>query len=233
MQEVGAGDEGAAVAVLIVEDEQAIAENLYDYLEAGGYRCDYAATLAEAAARCRAGKYAVLLVDRNLPDGDGAHWVRALREQGDYTPVLLLTARDGLDDKLDGFAAGADDYLAKPYALQEVAARLQVLQRRAVAPAVAVSEYRGLRLDPAARAATLDGCALPLSPKAWRLLATLAAQPGRVFARRELEIAIWGEAQASSDNLRSVLLGLRKALAAHPGWQVENVHGLGYKLALG
>ena len=88
------------------------------------------------------------------------------------------------------------------------------------------------RLDPAARAASLDGQALNLSPKAWRLLATLAAQPGRVYARRELEIAIWGEAQASSDNLRSVLLGLRKTLAAHPAWQVENVHGLGYKLAL-
>lgn len=229
MREAAADD---AVAVLIVEDERTIAENLYDYLEAGGYRCDYAASLAEAAARCRAGKYAVLLVDRNLPDGDGAQWVRSLREQGDYTPVLLLTARDGLDDKLDGFAAGADDYLVKPYALQEVAARLQVLQRRAVAPVPAVREYRGLRLEPAARAASLDGQALNLSPKAWRLLATLAAQPGRVYARRELEIAIWGEAQASSDNLRSVLLGLRKALAAHPGWQVENVHGLGYKLAL-
>jgi len=72
--------------VLIVEDERTIAENLYDYLEAGGYRCDYAASLAEAAARCRAGKYAVLLVDRNLPDGDGAQWVRSLREQG----VLLV-----------------------------------------------------------------------------------------------------------------------------------------------
>jgi DNA-binding response OmpR family regulator len=224
--------DGQGVAVLIVEDEPAIAGNLYDFLEACGYACDYAATLAEAGRRCREEKYAVLLVDRNLPDGDGIDLIRRLRAAGDVTPALLLTARDDLEDKLDGFAAGADDYLVKPFALREVAARLLVLQRRALAQRPERLVRGGFQLDPATRAARFGERELQLSPKAWRLLAALLACPGEVCRRRELEIAVWGEAQPSSDNLRSVLLGLRKALAPLPGVHVENVHGLGYRLVL-
>lgn len=219
--------------VLIVEDDRAIAENLYDYLEAAGHQCDYAMTLAAAKRQLVAQAFDVLVLDRNLPDGDGATLARSLRAAGEMLPILMLTARDTLEDKLLGFDAGADDYLAKPFALQELAARLQVLVRRSrVQQATGETMVCGrLRLDASARQVMLDGQLLSLPPKALRLLTVLMPHPGRLFSRRELEIAVWGQEQEASDNLRSVLLTLRKALAGS-GIEIENVHGLGYKLVV-
>ncbi len=219
--------------VLIVEDDRAIAENLYDYLEAAGHQCDYAMTLAAAKRQLVAQAFDVLVLDRNLPDGDGATLARSLRAAGEMLPILMLTARDTLEDKLLGFDAGADDYLAKPFALQELAARLQVLVRRSRGQqATGETMVCGrLRLDASARQVLLDGQLLSLPPKALRLLTVLMPHPGRLFSRRELEIAVWGQEQEASDNLRSVLLTLRKALAGS-GIEIENVHGLGYKLVV-
>jgi DNA-binding response OmpR family regulator len=217
--------------VLIVEDDALIAENLFDFLEARGHRCDYAHTLAAARLLLGQATFDALVLDRNLPDGDGATLARQLRAAGMATPILMLTARDALADKLAGFDAGADDYLGKPFALKEVEVRLLALQRRSGAwAAPGRLAWGGLTYEPAARSATLDGAPLPLPPKALRLLEVLLQQPERVYSRRELETAVWGSEQDSSDNLRSVLLTLRKALAAQPALTVENVHGLGYKL---
>jgi DNA-binding response OmpR family regulator len=217
--------------VLIVEDDPLIAENLFDFLESRGHRCDYAHTVAAARLLLGHTTFDALVLDRNLPDGDGATLARQLRAAGIATPVLMLTARDALEDKLAGFDAGADDYLGKPFALKEVEVRHLALQRRAGAWAASGRlAWGGLTYEPAARAATLDGSALPLPPKALRLLEVLLQEPERVYSRRELETAVWGHEQESSDNLRSVLLTLRKALAAQPALSVENVHGLGYKL---
>ena len=113
--------------VLIVEDDRTIAENLYDFLEARGHQCDFANTLAGARALLAGSRFDALALDRNLPDGDGATLARSLRDAGQTLPILMLTARDQLDDKLDGFAAGADDYLVKPFALKEVEVRLLAL----------------------------------------------------------------------------------------------------------
>lgn len=219
--------------VLIVEDDRAIAENLYDYLEAVGHQCDYAMTLAAAKRQLVAQAFDVMVLDRNLPDGDGATLARSLRAAGEMLPILMLTARDTLEDKLLGFDAGADDYLAKPFALQELAARLQVLVRRSqVRPEAGRALVCGrLCLDASARQVLLDGQLLSLPPKALRLLMVLMPHPGRLFSRRELEIAVWGQEQDASDNLRSVLLTLRKALAGS-GVEIENVHGFGYKLVV-
>ena len=219
--------------VLIVEDDRAIAENIYDYLEAAGHQCDYAMTLAAAKRQLATQTFDVLVLDRNLPDGDGATLARSLRAAGEIVPILMLTARDTLEDKLLGFDAGADDYLAKPFALQELAARLQVLARRSqVRPAGADAFSCGpLRYDATAQQVWLDSRLLSLPPKAQRLLTSLMPHPGRLFSRRELELAVWGREQEASDNLRSVLLTLRKALAGS-GVEIENVHGLGYKLVI-
>jgi len=217
--------------ILIVEDDRQIAENLYDYLEARGHQCDYAASLAEARRLVAIDGIEAMVLDRNLPDGDGLSLAQALRAEGRHFPILVLTARDTLDDKLAGFEAGADDYLSKPFALQEVEARLLAMRRRGVPTAnVAGLQQGGLRYDPAARVVTLDGEVLRLPPKALRLVETFLQHPNRVLSRRELELAVWNSEQESGDNLRSVLHTVRKAFGDKGSAEVVNVHGLGYKL---
>ncbi len=217
--------------ILIVEDDRLIAENLYDFLESCGHQCDYAGNLAAARALLDDGGIDAVVLDRNLPDGDGASLARYLRAAGNPVAILMLTARDALDDKLGGFEAGADDYLAKPFALKEVEARLLALQRRA-APRSEVGPVRfgAIAYDAAAQEIRLDDRPLGLPPKAVRLLAVMLPHPNRLFSRRELEIAIWGREQESSDNLRSVLHTVRKAMDGAAGLEIQNVHGLGYKL---
>ena len=217
--------------LLIVEDDRTIAENLYDYLEARGHQCDYAGSIAAASALLARSVFDAVVLDRNLPDGDGLALARRLRTEGCATPILVLTARDTLEDKLLGFEAGGDDYLVKPFALQELEVRLLALARRsAVRAADPVLRYGALEFRAATQALCLHGRPLTLPPKPLRLVAELLAQPERVFSRRELEIAVWGHEQDSSDNLRSVLHTLRRALGDDAPIQVVNVHGLGYKL---
>lgn len=217
--------------ILIVEDERTIAENLYDFLEARGHLCDFAHSMAAARLLCAQGRFDVIVLDRNLPDGDGVQLARQLRAAGDATSILMLTARESLDDKVEGFEAGADDYLAKPFALKEVEMRLLALHRRAQPrPVPADLRFGDLRLASAARALYVGERPQSLPPKSLRLLEVLMQQPQRVFSRQELEVAIWGEAQASSDNLRSLLHTVRKTLAGRSAVGIRNVHGLGYQL---
>lgn len=230
--------------ILIVEDDRSIAENLHDFLEARGHACDHAASIAEARRRLAARPDAppeVLLLDRGLPDGDGLVLVKSLRAQGSRLPVLVLSARETLDDRLVGFDAGSDDYLVKPFALREVEARLLSLVRRtAPQPAAARVALGALDYDAAAQQLHLGALPVKLPQKALRLAVLLMEHPNRVFSRPELETAIWGQALESSDNLRTVLHTLRRALAetaaaagvdAAPS--IVNVHGVGYKLIAG
>ncbi len=217
--------------ILIVEDDRTIAENLYEYLESCGHQCDYADSLGVAARLLAGSAFDVVVLDRNLPDGDGLALARRLRVEGNPLPLLILTARDTLEDKLVGFDAGGDDYLVKPFALQEVEVRLQALGRRAgVRRSEGVLRQGALSYDAAAQEVRLAGEPLALPPKGLRLLAELLQQPNRVFTRRELEIAIWGHEQASGDNLRSVLHTVRRSLGEGAGVEVVNLHGRGYKL---
>ncbi|APR04077.1 response regulator transcription factor [Thauera chlorobenzoica] len=217
--------------LLIIEDDRTIAENIYEYLEARGHQCDYADSIATASALLARSPFDALVLDRNLPDGDGLALARRLRAEGRATPILVLTARDALEDKLLGFEAGSDDYLVKPFALQELEVRLLALARRSTArPADPVLRHGELEFKAATQEVRLQGRLLALPPKALRLVAELLSQPERVFSRRELEIAVWGHEQDNSDNLRSVLHTLRRAFGDDAPTQVVNVHGLGYKL---
>jgi DNA-binding response OmpR family regulator len=219
--------------ILIIEDDTDIAINLRDGLAAKGHVVDMAADGMAGLALALASEYDAILLDLALPGMDGLTLCRKLREEARRdTPVLMLTARDTLDDKLEGFAHGADDYLVKPFALSEVEARLIALNRRHVGRvtggALAVGD---LAFDPETMSVTRGGVPVKLPPKCLRLLELLMQNPNRVFSRHDLETTVWGEVQPTSDTLRSHMHILRRALAA-PGKPdpIENVHGLGYRL---
>lgn len=217
--------------VLIVEDDRTIAVNIYDFLEARGHQCDYADCIAAAQSSLSRGCFDALILDLSLPDGDGLSLARRLRTENNLLPILILTARETLEDKLLAFESGSDDYLLKPFALQELEVRLLALVRRSTTrEATPTLRFGELEFNPVAQEARLQGRLLGLPPKALRLIAVLLAQPNRVFSRRELEISVWGHEQDSSDNLRGILHTLRRALGEDAPVRVVNVHGLGYKL---
>jgi DNA-binding response OmpR family regulator len=219
--------------VLIIEDDPAIASNLYDYLEERGHAVDAASDGVTGLHLAVTGGFDAIVLDLGLPGMDGATLCRKLREDARKdTPVLILTARDTLQDKLDGFSRGADDYLVKPFALKEVEARLVSLHKRHAGRVVPKALVAGdLALDPETMLISFRGNEVKLPPKCIRLLETLMAHPGRLFKRAELEAAAWGDAQGTSDTLRSHMHVLRRQLTEAGGYDpVQNVHGLGYRL---
>ena len=219
--------------VLIVEDDVVIATNLSDYLQSEGHAVDVASNGPLGLHLAITDHWDAILLDLALPGMDGLTLCRKLREEARRdTPILMVTARDTLDDKLRGFADGADDYLVKPFSLREVAARLAALVKR----------YRGettrgtlrccdLHFDLSTMVVERSGRPIKLPPKCLRLLRVLMQSPGRVFTRAELETAVWGEPLADSDTLRTHLYTLRQALTRHGERDpIENLHGVGYRL---
>ena len=201
--------------VLIIEDELDIATNLYDHLEARGHSVDLARDGLSGLHLAVSESFDAIVLDLGLPGMGGLCVCKKLRQEVcSDVPVLVLTARDLLDDKLKAFECGADDYLVKPFALREVEARLDLIY------------------DPATLAVQFEGRAVHLSRKCLRLLETLLSGPNRVFSRADLEHAAWGGEQPMSDSLRSHMHILRRALTGSSGLSpIENVHGVGYRIA--
>lgn len=220
--------------VLIIEDELDIATNLYDHLEAHGHSVDLARDGLSGLHLAVSASFDAIVLDLGLPGMGGLNLCRKLRQEAcSDVPVLVLTARDLLDDKLEAFECGADDYLVKPFALREVEARLNALVRRhsgrVTDRRVVVDE---LVFDPASLTVQFDGQVVQLSRKCLCLLQTLLSCPNRVFARSDLEHAAWGDEQPMSDSLRSHMHMLRRALTDARGFSpIENVHGVGYRFA--
>ncbi|MEO8991524.1 MAG: response regulator transcription factor [Nitrosospira sp.] len=219
--------------ILIIEDDPAIATNLYDFLEARGHSVDAAADGITGLHLAVTQKFDGILLDIGLPAMDGITLCRKLRQEADLdTPVLMLTARDTLEDKLKGFDHGADDYMIKPFALKEVEARLVAMHKRHGGKVTSrMLETGDLSFDPKTLSVLFAGTAVKLPPKCIRLLALMMSEPGRVFSRRELESEVWGDAQGTSDTLRSHMHELRRALNRAGGYDpIETIHGLGYRL---
>lgn len=219
--------------ILIIEDDATIAANLYDFLESRGHAVDAAADGVTGLHLAISQTFDAIVLDLGLPGMDGLTLTKKLREEAHVeTPILMLTARDTLDDKLEGFSRGADDYLVKPFSLKEVEARLLSMNRRSsgrIAPRTL--EAGALSLDPKTMAVRFAGNNVKLPPKCLRILELLMREPGRVISREEIERLVWGESQETSDTLRSHLHTLRRALTAAGGHDpVETLHGIGYRL---
>ena len=219
--------------ILIIEDDRSIATNIYDFLSARGHTVDAAADGITGLHLAVTHPFDAIVLDVGLPGMDGMRLCQKLRFEAHIdTPVLMLTARDTLQDKLKGFENGADDYLVKPFALKELEARLTALHKRSSGRVTDKILTAGdLTLDPRSLAVRFGGADVKLPPKCIRLLELMIAQPGRVFSRAELERTVWGDVQETSDTLRSHMHILRRALVEAGGYDpLDTVHGLGYRL---
>lgn len=217
-------------SILIVEDDDELRGVLGRGLREEGYTVEGVATGAELLDRIERGVPDALVIDIGLPDTDGRDLCQALRARGIQTPVLFLTARDALVDRIAGFDAGGDDYLAKPFAFVELVARLQALLRRSGGDGVL--EAAGLRLDPVRHAARDASGEVVLTPTEFRLLARLMARPGEAVRRRDLVRAGWPHGAIVRDNtLDAYVARLRRKLRQlEQAPEIATVHGVGYRI---
>ncbi len=229
-----AEENGREGSLLLVEDHRDIAEMVHGYLESQGYVVDYAADGVTGLHLAVTNDYDAIILDLMLPGMDGINLCRKFRQEARKdTPILMLTARDTLEDKLQGLDAGADDYLVKPFAIRELEARVRALLRRRhgrVAPELL--RVGDLSLDTGTLEITRAGKSITLTPIALKLLTALMRASPRVVSRQELEREIWGDVLPDSDTLRSHLYTLRKAIDK-PFDQplLHTIPSLGYKLA--
>lgn len=220
--------------VLVVEDHRDIAENIGDYLEPRGHTLDFAGDGITGLHLAVTEDYDVIVLDLMLPALDGLTLCRKLREEGKKaTPVLMLTARDQLANKIEGFNAGADDYLVKPFAMKELEVRLEALHRRSGGRSVSrICKVADLEFDPDTLVARRDSTVLDLNPTMRRLLQVLMENTHRVVPRRELEYALWGDEPPAGDVLRAHIHSLRTLVdKPFPVKLIHTVHGTGYRLA--
>ena len=216
--------------VVVLEDDAELRSTLVRGLREEGFRAGGVETGTQLLARVGTTVPDALVLDIGLPDADGRDVCQALRARGIRTPVLFLTARDLLPDRLAGFSAGGDDYVTKPFAFAEVVARLHALVRRSGAELAL--EVGGLRLDPAAHAASCDDATVALTPTEFRLLAALAAHPGEIVRRGRLVEAGWPHGAIVHDNtLDAYITRLRRKLRALPGApSITTTRAVGYSI---
>jgi len=217
--------------VLIVEDDPMIGASLVRGLTDDGYAADWVrdGAAADAALRDQLGEHQLVLLDWGLPHKNGLEVLKSLRARGNNVPVLILTARDGLTDRVEGLDQGADDFLVKPFELAELKARMRALLRRhagRIEPQLSTAE---LALDPATRTVTRAGVRIQLTAREFSLLHALMQRPGALLSRAQLEERIYGWANPVESNAVEFLLhSLRRKIGNE---QIENLRGLGWRIA--
>lgn len=214
--------------LLLVEDDALLGDGLRAGLALDGYSVDWVRDGEAARLALLAEDYAACVLDLGLPRRDGLSVLKDLRGRGKHTPVLILTARDTIDDKVNGLDAGADDYLLKPVDLAELRARLRALLRRAACAGAPLLHHENLTLDPASKQVTLAGQTVALSAREYALLYDLLSHKNRIRSRQELETGLyaWGE-EVESNTVEVYIHHLRKKLGAD---LIRTVRGLGYVL---
>jgi two-component system, OmpR family, response regulator len=218
--------------VLVVEDHVKLAAQLRRALRGAGMATDVAVSGEDALWMAGATRYDVLVLDVMLPGIDGLETCRRLRDDGLRTPVLMLTARDALRDRVAGLDGGADDYLTKPFALDELVARLRALSRRGEVPHAPVLAVGPLRLDPATRTVWRDAQEIVLPVKTFALLQSFMRRPGAVLSRLELLDSAWDDAYENRSNVVDVQVRrLRERIdAPFQTDSIETIRGVGYRL---
>ncbi len=212
--------------LLLVEDDSLLGDGIRAGLTQDGYSVDWLSDGEAADAALRSEHFDLMVLDLGLPKRSGLEVLKALRGRGDTLPVLILTARDTVTDRVTGLDAGADDYLIKPFALDELSARLRALLRRHGGRAVNTIDHGALSLDPAAHIVTLNGGAVELSPREFALLQLLLENRGKVQSKPRLEESLyaWGE-EVESNAIEVYIHHLRKKLGAE---LIRTIRGVGY-----
>ena len=212
--------------LLLLEDDVMIGEAVLDLLRAEHYAVDWVKDGEAAESALRTQDYDLVLLDLGVPRRDGLEVLRGLRARKQRMPVLITTARDAVQQRVEGLDAGADDYVLKPYDLDELLARIRALLRRAAGRAEPVYEHKGVSLNPATHEAMVDGKPMVLSAREWAVLEALIARPGLILSRPQLEEKLYSWKDEISSNAVEVYIhGLRKKLGAD---LIRNVRGVGY-----
>lgn len=214
--------------ILVVEDDEVLADGLRVGLRLAGFTPDCVGCLEDARAALDTTEYAAMVLDLTLPDGSGLTLLHGLRTAGGGLPVLVLTAHDQTHERIAGLDAGADDYLGKPFDLDELAARLRALIRRGEGRATGWIALGALRLDPVGRRAEFDGTPIDLSRREFAVLQALAERPGRILSKRDLEDRLYGwDDEIGSNAVEVHVHHLRAKLGR--GF-IETVRGIGYRV---
>jgi DNA-binding response OmpR family regulator len=218
--------------VLVIEDNRDLAENIVDYLELKGFSLDFAVDGVQGLHLASTHDYEVIVLDLMLPGIDGLTVCRRLRSTvKKNTPILMLTALNSLSDKLAGFEAGADDYLVKPFAMPELAARLEAINRRMYSKKAARLKVADLEMDSRTRKITRRGQEITLSKTCFKILEILMLAYPEVVTRTTMEQAIWGDMLPGSDSLRSHIYALRLEIdKPFKSSLIRTIHGIGYQL---
>lgn len=215
--------------LLIVEDDTILSDGLAVGLGLSGFTCDAVGTLADARAALADHEFSAMVLDIMLPDGAGTDLLAHMRAAGNRLPVLLLTARDRVRDRVEGLDAGADDYLGKPCDLDELAARLRAMLRRGQGRATATVAWRDLVLDPAAMTVTRGTDVLRLSRREFAILHALVDRPGRILSRAQLEERLYGWQEDVESNAVEVHIHHLRAKLGRDA--IQTVRGVGYRVA--
>jgi DNA-binding response OmpR family regulator len=220
--------------IALVEDEPRLSALLVKALLGAGIETDSFEQIGPASLAASNNAYAVLVIDRGLPDGDGLDLVRRLRAAGIRTPCLMLTARDALHDRVEGLESGADDYLTKPFSMEEFVARVRALMRRPPALQSLMPEFGDIQIRPAEGCMTCGSEQVTLAPAELQIMVVLIRAGGTTVRRSALEAAAWGLGGAVTPNALDVAMHRlkRKLLAINSGLQIVNARGYGYALRL-
>ena len=214
--------------VLLAEDDAMIGAAVQDRLRGQGFAVDWVRDGRAAETALAGDVYDLLLLDLGLPGREGLAVLRGLRGRGSTLPVVILTARDAVDDRVAGLDAGADDYVVKPFDLKELEARLRAVLRRRAGRASSVIEHGRLTLDLSSHELRRDGVAVPVSPREFALLHALLERPGRILSRAQLEERLYGWGEEVGSNVVEVHIhSLRRKLGAD---LIRNVRGVGYRI---